>query len=76
MYTLPLASDDDSNLDSEEVRILWDFVHGDIMDSNTRRRLVEHWGMCERHAWAYASWVRTLAWFHGWRFPLRMLGGQ
>lgn len=53
-YTLPLASDDDRNLDSEEVRILWDFVHGDIMDSNTRRRLVEHWGMCERHAWAYA----------------------
>lgn len=53
-YDLPLSSASDHNLGSEEVRILWDFVHGDIMDSNTRRRLVEHWGMCERHAWAYA----------------------
>lgn len=63
-YGLPLSSAPDQNLGAEEVRILWDFVHGDIMDSNTRRRLVEHWGMCERHAWAYAL-VEVELWHAG-----------
>lgn len=53
-YDRPLARDPDSALSSEEVRVLWDFVHGDIMSGPTRARLREYWGMCARHAWAYA----------------------
>lgn len=53
-YDRPLARDAESALSSEEVRVLWDFVHGDIMSGPTRSRLREHWGMCARHSWAYA----------------------
>ncbi|QNE36815.1 hypothetical protein [Leifsonia shinshuensis] len=54
----------DANLLPEEVRILWDFVHGDIMDGTTRRRLLANRGMCTRHAWAYAT-VEIELWHDG-----------
>ncbi len=53
-YDRPLGRRAEAQLSSEEVRILWDFVHGDIMSDVTRRRLRQHWGMCARHSWAYA----------------------
>jgi hypothetical protein len=53
-YDLPLAPDDEHNLDAAEVRWLWSFIHGDIMDVQVRNRLREHWGFCSRHAWGYA----------------------
>lgn len=53
-YDRVLAPDADHELDTEEVRVLWDFVHGDIMDGRIRAKLYEHWGMCIRHAWGYA----------------------
>jgi hypothetical protein len=59
-----LAPTSDTDLLPEEVRILWDFVHGDIMDGATRRRLVANRGMCTRHAWAYAT-VEIELWHDG-----------
>lgn len=53
-YDRPLSQDADARLSPEEVRVLWDFVHGDIMNGATRTRLRENWGMCARHSWAYA----------------------
>lgn len=53
-YDRPLAPDRDHEMDREEVRVLWSFIHGDIMDNQIRHKLREHWGMCTRHAWAYA----------------------
>ncbi len=53
-FDRPLSRDVDAVLSSEEVRVLWDFVHGDIMSGPTRQRLKEYWGMCPRHSWAYA----------------------
>ncbi|MEO7015115.1 MAG: hypothetical protein ABI067_01065 [Leifsonia sp.] len=53
-YDRMLGKSADTRLSSEEVRILWDFVHGDIMSEVTRRRLRQHWGMCARHSWSYA----------------------
>lgn len=53
-YDRVLAPDADHELDTEEVRVLWDFIHGDIMDGRIRAKLYEHWGMCVRHAWGYA----------------------
>ncbi|HKU34583.1 MULTISPECIES: hypothetical protein [Paenarthrobacter] len=41
-------------LSVEEVRQLWSFVHGDIMDGSLRRLLRASLGLCPRHAWAYA----------------------
>lgn len=41
-------------LDVEEVRQLWSFVHGDIMDPGIRVALRESLGLCPRHAWGYA----------------------
>lgn len=38
----------------EEVRQLWSFVHGDIMDGGTRQYLRESLGLCPRHAWGHA----------------------
>ncbi|MDJ0457958.1 hypothetical protein PUN71_012155 [Arthrobacter sp. NQ7] len=38
----------------EEVRQLWSFIHGDIMDGSMRRLLRASLGLCPRHAWAYA----------------------
>jgi hypothetical protein len=37
-----------------EVRQLWDFLDGAIMDPSSRARLRRGWGFCGRHAWAYA----------------------
>ena len=51
---LPLAPDADHNLTTEEVRLLWSFIHGDIMNEPTRVRLRKHWGLCGRHAWGSA----------------------
>lgn len=41
-------------LSVEEVRQLWSFIHGDIMDGGMRRLLRASLGLCPRHAWAYA----------------------
>jgi hypothetical protein len=53
-YDRPLRRSAAAQLSSEEVRVLWDFIHGDIISGPTRRRLREHWGMCARHSWACA----------------------
>jgi hypothetical protein len=42
-------------LSVEEVRQLWSFIHGDIMDGSTRRLLRASLGLCPRHTWAYAA---------------------
>ena len=59
-----LGPTSDTDLLPEEVRVLWDFVHGDIMDGATRRRLLANRGMCTRHAWAYAT-VEIELWHDG-----------
>lgn len=41
-------------LSAEEVRQLWSFIHGDIMDGSMRRLLRASLGLCSRHTWAYA----------------------
>ncbi|MCW3768554.1 hypothetical protein OCL88_18920 [Paenarthrobacter sp. PAE-2] len=41
-------------LSAEEVRQLWSFIHGDIMDGSMRRLLRSSLGLCPRHTWAYA----------------------
>ncbi|MCQ9163953.1 hypothetical protein [Arthrobacter sp. STN4] len=41
-------------LTPEEVRQLWSFVHGDIMDGGTRQYLRGSLGLCPRHAWGHA----------------------
>lgn len=41
-------------LSAEEVRQLWSFIHGDIMDGSMRRLLRASLGLCPRHTWAYA----------------------
>jgi hypothetical protein len=41
-------------LSVEEVRQLWSFIHGDIMDGSMRRLLRASLGFCPRHTWAYA----------------------
>lgn len=41
-------------LTAEEVRLLWAFVHGDIMDGGIRVQLRDSLGFCPRHTWAYA----------------------
>lgn len=41
-------------LSAEEVRQLWAFIHGDIMDGSMRRLLRASLGLCPRHTWAYA----------------------
>ncbi|MFF1635246.1 hypothetical protein [Leifsonia sp. NPDC058248] len=53
-YDRPPARSAEAQLSTEEVRVLWDFIHGDILSDPIRRRLREHWGMCVRHSWAYA----------------------
>jgi hypothetical protein len=59
-----LGPTSDTDLLPEEVRILWAFVHGDIMDGTTRQRLLANRGMCTRHAWAYAT-VEIELWHDG-----------
>ncbi|TFC03348.1 hypothetical protein [Cryobacterium sp. MDB2-33-2] len=51
---LELLPDPDHNLSVEEVKLLWSFLHGDIMIGGIRQRLREHWGLCPRHSWAHA----------------------
>jgi hypothetical protein len=41
-------------LEAEEVRQLWSFVHGDIMEPALRAILHDSLGLCPRHAWGYA----------------------
>ncbi|MFQ6155944.1 hypothetical protein ACLMMA_05600 [Micrococcus luteus] len=41
-------------LTTEETRLLWAFVHGDIMDAAVRAWLRASLGFCPRHTWAYA----------------------
>jgi hypothetical protein len=41
-------------LEPEEVRQLWSFVHGDIMEPGLRRILRDSLGLCPRHTWGYA----------------------
>ncbi|MDQ4503485.1 hypothetical protein [Sinomonas sp. ASV322] len=41
-------------LTTEEVRLLWAFVHGDIMNAAMRAWLRASLGFCPRHTWAYA----------------------
>lgn len=51
---LQLLPDPEHNLSVEEVKLLWSFLHGDIMIGGIRHRLREHWGLCARHAWGHA----------------------
>jgi hypothetical protein len=51
---LELLPDPEHNLSVAEVRLLWSFLHGDIMIGETRQRLRKSWGLCPRHAWAHA----------------------
>lgn len=37
-----------------EVRELWFFVHGDVMEGGIREQLRAAFGLCPRHTWAYA----------------------
>jgi hypothetical protein len=41
-------------LSPDEVAQLWSFVHGDIMDTGIRQRLLSFLGLCPRHTWGYA----------------------
>ena len=41
-------------LSAEEARLLWSFIHGDIMHGSIRRLLRASLGLCPRHTWAYA----------------------
>ncbi|WP_334172624.1 hypothetical protein [Sinomonas sp.] len=41
-------------LEPEEVRQLWSFVHGDIMEPGLRSILRASLGLCPRHTWGYA----------------------
>ena len=52
---LELLPDPDHNLSVEEVKLLWSFLHGDIMIGGIRQRLREHWGLCPRHSWGHAT---------------------
>lgn len=45
---------DERRLTRAEVRLLWSFVHGDIMDATMRDRLRASWGLCDRHSWGHA----------------------
>jgi hypothetical protein len=37
-----------------EIRQIWSFLDGAIMDVGTRQHLWRSWGLCPRHAWCYA----------------------
>ncbi len=42
------------NLTTEEVKHLWAFQDGSIMNPDVRHHLRNSWGFCSRHAWAAA----------------------
>jgi hypothetical protein len=44
----------DAPLALAEVRQLWWFLDGSIMNPDTRRHLWRSWGFCSRHTWAHA----------------------
>lgn len=50
----PLLPGVEHELTVPEVRLLWSFVHGDIMNEEVRRALRRSWGPCSRHAWGHA----------------------
>ena len=42
------------DLSRDEVREVWSFLHGDVMEPVIRAQLREALGLCSRHAWGYA----------------------
>lgn len=38
-------------LSGGEIHYLWWFIQGSIMNPDTRYKLRDSWGLCERHAW-------------------------
>ena len=42
------------DLDRDEVRELWSFLHGDVMEPGVRVHLCKALGLCPRHSWGYA----------------------
>lgn len=53
---------------AKEVRQLWSFIDGDIMDGSMRRLLPASLGLCPRHTWAHAV-VEVELWQAGRRWP-------
>lgn len=51
-------------LEADEVRELWSFVHGDIMIGGLRQQLRSHLGLCDRHTWGHAV-VEIELWQYG-----------
>jgi hypothetical protein len=51
-------------LESDEVRELWSFVHGDIMMGGLRQQLLFYLGLCNRHTWGHAV-VEIELWQYG-----------
>ncbi|WFR66087.1 hypothetical protein P9139_13770 [Curtobacterium flaccumfaciens] len=60
----PLLPDATHALSVPEVRLLWSFVHGDIMDGGARQQLRDAWGLCDRHSWGHAV-VEIELWQYG-----------
>lgn len=60
----PLLRQDRPQLDADEVRELWSFVHGDIMIGGLRDQLRAHLGLCDRHTWGHAV-VEIELWKYG-----------
>lgn len=50
----PLLAAVPLRLTTEEVRLLWSFVHGAIMSPSMRAWMRASLGFCPRHTWAYA----------------------
>lgn len=50
----PLLPQPGYQLEPQEVRELWSFVHGDIMIGGLRDQLRTHLGLCDRHSWGHA----------------------
>jgi hypothetical protein len=44
----------EASFSAAEVKQLWSFLDGAIMDPYIRRQLWRSWGLCPRHAWGYA----------------------
>lgn len=42
------------DLSRDEVRELWSFLHGDVMEQGVRVHLRKALGLCPRHSWGYA----------------------
>ena len=64
LANIPPLPEDRHRLMVDEVRLLWSFVHGDIMDGQARQALRASWGLCDRHAWAHAI-VEIELWQYG-----------